>query len=118
LPRSVLDPINLTWRCRTIIQSPFIRFIILFCHVAEMLEHMRGLVERIEATSNTPIHKTCAKQCRLFKVLYDVAEMYVEVKSREDGGQVGMSWLMQYVDAFSSKASNELVLGTLTPQKL
>lgn len=93
---SVLDQIYLTWRCRTITQSPFIPFIILFCHIIETseasdLEHMRGLVETLESTSNSRAHSTCGKQRRLFKALYDVAAKYVEVKSRADGGQGGMS---------------------------
>jgi hypothetical protein len=118
LARSDLDPINLTWRYRTIIQSPFIPFIILFCHVIETsetsdLEHMRGIVETLESTSNTPVHNTCAKQRRLFKALYDVAEKYVKVKSRDDSGQVRMPWSMQYVHAFTRKASNELALSPL-----
>ena len=121
IPRSVFGQINLTWRCRTITQSPFIPFIILFCHIIETseasdLEHMRGLVETLESTSNSRAHSTCGKQRRLFKALYDVAAKYVEVKSRADGGQGGMSWSMaqqQYADAFAGTTSNGLGLGKL-----
>lgn len=121
VPRSVLGQINLTWRCRTITQSPFIPFIILFCHIIETseasdLEHMRGLVETLESTSDSRAHNTCGKQRRLFKALYDVAAKYVEVKSRADGGQGGMSWSMaqqQYADAFAGTTSDGLGLGTL-----
>lgn len=121
IPRSVLDQINLTWRYRTIAQSPFIPFIILFCHIIETseasdLEHMRGLVETLESTSHSRAHSTCGKQRRLFKALYDVAAKYVEVKSRADGGQGGMSWPMaqqQYADAFACTTSNGLGLGPL-----
>lgn len=77
---------------------------------------MRGLVETLESASNSQAHSTCSKQRRLFKALYDVAAKYVEVKSRADSVQWGMSWSMarqQYVDAFASTTSNGLGLGTL-----
>ncbi|KAE8408566.1 hypothetical protein BDV37DRAFT_279051 [Aspergillus pseudonomiae] len=91
IPRFVVDQIVLTGRSRTITQSPFILFIILFCHIIEMpevsdLEHMRGLVEKLKPTSNSRAHSTCSKQHRLFRVLYDVAAKYLEVKPRADGG--------------------------------
>lgn len=118
---SVLDQVNLTCICRTIAQSPFIPFIILFCHIIETseasdLEHMRGLVETLQSTSNSQEYNICGKQRRLFKALYDVAAKYVEVKSRADGGQMGISWSMaqqQYADAFAGATSNSLGLGTL-----
>ncbi|EYE90120.1 fungal specific transcription factor domain-containing protein [Aspergillus ruber CBS 135680] len=105
----------------TITQSPFIPFIIVFCHIIETsevsdLEHMRDFVETLESTSNSRAHSTCTKQRRLFKALYDVAAKYVEVKSRADDGQEGMSWSMdwqQYADTFAGMTSNGLGLGTL-----
>ncbi|CAM1503729.1 Fc.00g013200.m01.CDS01 [Cosmosporella sp. VM-42] len=106
----------------TIIQSPFIPFIIIFCHIietseAEDLKYMRGLVEILESTSNSHAHNTCDKQRRLFKALYDVAAKYIEVKSRADGGgQRGMSWSrarQEYADAFASATSNGVGLGTI-----
>ncbi|KAL2831518.1 hypothetical protein BDW59DRAFT_182171 [Aspergillus cavernicola] len=107
----------------TITQSPFIPFIILFCYIIETseasdLEHMRGLVETLESTSDSRPHNTCGKQRRLFKALYDVAAKYVEVNSRADGGPGGMSWSMarqQSADTFDGTASNGLMLGTLDP---
>lgn len=79
----------------------------MFCHIIETsdasdLEHMRGLVEALEATSNSQARRTCAKQSRLFKALYDVAAKYVEVKSRADGGQ---GWMLQYTDPFTGTSS-------------
>jgi hypothetical protein len=118
---SVLDLINLTKKCRTITQSPFIPFIILFCHIIETceasdLEHIRGLVETLESTSSSQSHSTCGKQRRLFRALYDVAAKYVDVKLRAGEGQRGVSWSMaqqRYVDAFASATSNGLGIGTL-----
>lgn len=99
-------------------QSPFIPFIILFCHIIETseasdLEHMGGLVETLESASDTHGHNTCDRQRRLFKALYDVAAKYIEVKSRAGGG--GMSWAMaqqQYADSFASTTATGLGLGT------
>ncbi|KAL4913703.1 hypothetical protein BDW62DRAFT_191921 [Aspergillus aurantiobrunneus] len=93
----------------TILQSPFISFIILFCHIIETsnasdVEHLRGFIETLEATSNSRAHNTCDRQRRLFKALYDVAAKYVEVKSRADSAQWDMSWSMaqqQYAGMFA-----------------
>lgn len=78
------------------IQSPFIPFIILFCHLVETpsatdLSYLRSAVETLEATadSDARTQTTCSRQRRLFRTLYDVAEKYVEVKSR--AGAVGFS---------------------------
>jgi hypothetical protein len=106
----------MTWRCRTITQSPFIPFIILFCHIIETseasdLEYMRGLVETLESTSNSRAHSTCGKQRHLFKALYDVAAKYSEVKFRADGGQGDMSWSMAC--AFAGTTLNDPGLGKL-----
>ncbi|RAQ76499.1 C6 transcription factor [Aspergillus flavus] len=105
----------------TITQSPFIPFIILFCHIIETseaadLQHMKGLVETLESASNSRVHSTCSKQRRLFRALYDVAAQYVEIRSRANGGRGGMSWSVtrqQYADAFSSATSNGLGFSTL-----
>ncbi|BAE56587.1 unnamed protein product [Aspergillus oryzae RIB40] len=105
----------------TITQSPFIPFIILFCHIIETseaadLQHMKGLVETLESASNSRVHSTCSKQRRLFRALYDVAAQYVEIRSRANGGRGGMSWSVtrqQYADAFASATSNGLGFSTL-----
>ncbi|RDW93602.1 putative C6 transcription factor [Aspergillus mulundensis] len=81
----------------SIIQSPFIPFIILFCHTIETsqpsdLEYMRTFVESLESTSTSRAQSTYGKQCRLFRALYDVAVKYVEVRSRDCTGQAEMSW--------------------------
>ncbi|KAE8137517.1 hypothetical protein BDV38DRAFT_246946 [Aspergillus pseudotamarii] len=98
----------------TITQSPFIPFIVLFCHIIDTseaadLEHMKGLVETLESTSNPRTHSTCSKQRRLFRVLYDVAVKYVEIQSRPSIGPGGMSGPMarpQSADAFAGTTVN------------
>lgn len=115
-----LDHIILTRRYRTITHSPFIPFIILFCHTIETssapdLENMRRLVETLESTSSSHAQRTCDRQRRLFKALYDVAAKYVEVQSRADGQ--GMSWAMarqEYTDTFAGAGCGVRV-GTLDP---
>ncbi|KAE8309902.1 hypothetical protein BDV41DRAFT_546384 [Aspergillus transmontanensis] len=105
----------------TITQSPFIPFIILFCHIIETseaadLQHMKGLVETLESASNSRVHSTCSKQCRLFRALYDVAAQYVEIRSRAEGGRGGMSWSVTrqlYADAFPGATSNGPGFGAL-----
>ncbi|KAH8429402.1 putative C6 transcription factor [Aspergillus melleus] len=86
----------------TIIQSPFIPFIILFCHIIETsdasdLEHMIGLVQTLESTSSESAYRMCSRQRSLFRALYDVAAKYVEVKSCAHGAQPGMSWSMESI---------------------
>lgn len=103
-------------------QSLFVPYIILFCHTIEISEatdlaHMKSLVEALECTSNVGAQRTCDKQRRLFKALYDVAATYVEVKSRADGGQAGISWSMAAeqpyaCEPFTNTTSTGVGLGT------
>ncbi|KAL4911224.1 fungal-specific transcription factor domain-containing protein [Aspergillus multicolor] len=91
--KTILLETYINW---SIIQSPFIPFIILFCHTIETsqasdLEYMRGFVESLESTSMSR-QSTYDKQRRLFRALYDVAVKYIEVKTRANGGQIEMSW--------------------------
>ncbi|KAL5046193.1 hypothetical protein BDW71DRAFT_182301 [Aspergillus fruticulosus] len=105
----------------SIIQSPFIPFIILFCHVIETsdasdLVRMRLFVESLESTSTSSAHSIYDKQRRLFKALHDVAAKYVEVKSRAGNDQKGMSvsrpLIRQCTDAFAGTP------GTLDPGEI
>ncbi|KFA66574.1 hypothetical protein S40285_09622 [Stachybotrys chlorohalonatus IBT 40285] len=113
---------NMSNALPTITQSPFIPFIIIFCHIIESsdgsdLKHIRNLVETFESTSHFQVHSACEKQHRLFKALYDVAEKYIEVKSRPDSdGQGAMSWQMaqqQYANAFANTPSQGTGIGTI-----
>lgn len=103
-------------------QSLFVPYIILFCHTIEISEatdlaHMKSLVEALESTSSVGAQRTCDKQRRLIKALYDVAATYVEVKSRADGGQAGISWSMAAeqpyaCEPFTNTTSTGVGLGT------
>ncbi|KAI0107925.1 hypothetical protein F4776DRAFT_414610 [Hypoxylon sp. NC0597] len=73
----------ITW---SLLQSPFIPVIILFCHVIDTsdaadLESLKALTDTLQLTS-PDFKQTYAKQLRLFKALYDVAQRYVEVKAK------------------------------------
>lgn len=65
---------------------------------------MKSLVETLESTSTVGAQSTCDRQRRLFKALYDVAATYVEVKSRADGGQAGMSWSMAIEQPYADES--------------
>lgn len=98
---------------RTITHSPFIPFIVLFCHVIESsdssdLEHMKRLVETLQSTTESRAHNTCDRQRRLFKSLYDVAEKYVEIKSRRDGGRGAMPWPQHHANSLTGSTLNNL----------
>ncbi|KAL4815239.1 hypothetical protein BDW67DRAFT_164736 [Aspergillus spinulosporus] len=90
----------------SIIQSPFIPFIILFCHIIETsnasdLVRMGSFVESLESTSTSRAHSTYDKQRRLFRALHDVAAKYVEVKSRAGNDQRRMSMSRPTVQQYS-----------------
>ncbi|KAL4948436.1 hypothetical protein BDW69DRAFT_176437 [Aspergillus filifer] len=114
--RTVLLEAYINW---TIAQSPFIAFIVMFCHIIETsqvsdLQHLRGLVETLESASNLRGHHTCDRQCRLFKALYDVAAKYVEVKSPTADGPRGLSRSIapqQYPDYPANITANGLGSG-------
>lgn len=77
---------------------------------------MRGLVETFESASTSNAHRTCWKQRRLFRALYDVAVKYIEVKSRAEGAKGRMSWPMarqQNTDTFAGSASSGLPFSPL-----
>ncbi|KAL7619854.1 hypothetical protein AAE478_010399 [Parahypoxylon ruwenzoriense] len=75
-----------------LIQTPFIPFIVVFCHVVETfdrsdLANLGALVETLELASSSSYSSACVKQFRLFKAMYDVAVKYVEVGQRLTGSQ-------------------------------
>ncbi|KAI1073611.1 hypothetical protein F5B20DRAFT_498875 [Whalleya microplaca] len=70
----------------SLLQSPFIPVVILFCHVVETLDaadlkSLNTLVDSLQLTSPT-FKKTYAKQLNLFKALFDVAQKYLELKAK------------------------------------
>ncbi|KAM5346970.1 hypothetical protein ACJ41O_009975 [Fusarium nematophilum] len=69
-----------------LLQSPFIPFIVLFCNIIETsdstdLDHLKRLVETLQAASSSCHYLVCQKQLTIFKALYDVVVKYFEVKS-------------------------------------
>ncbi|KAI0011132.1 hypothetical protein F4779DRAFT_256397 [Xylariaceae sp. FL0662B] len=71
----------------SLLQSPFIPVVILFCHVVETsdaadLKSLNTLVDSLQLTSPA-FKKTYAKQLSLFKTLFDVAQKFVEVKAKD-----------------------------------
>ncbi|RTE83564.1 hypothetical protein BHE90_001940 [Fusarium euwallaceae] len=68
-----------------LLQFPFVPFIILFCHIIETcneddLDRLRGLIENLESAAVEPFSTGVKKELRLFRVLYDVACSYVNLK--------------------------------------
>lgn len=96
----------------------------MFCHVIETaeasdLEHMRRFVETLRSTSTSRVYNMCQKQLRLFKALYDVAEKYIEVKSRVRGSvQDCMRWptarQQQHASVFPGTTSSNFELDPLS----
>ncbi|TEA19158.1 putative transcriptional regulatory protein [Colletotrichum sidae] len=69
-----------------LLQSPFVPFIVLFCHIIETLNEsdlalLGSLVEILQSASADSFSMGVIKEIRLFKVLYDVACKYVTLKS-------------------------------------
>lgn len=69
---------------RTILFSPFVPFIVIFCQVIETsdtsdLARLQGFVASIQGAKE--FTEASARLCRLFQVLYNVALRYVEMRS-------------------------------------
>ncbi|RSL97765.1 hypothetical protein CEP52_010718 [Fusarium oligoseptatum] len=70
----------------TLLQSPFIPFIVLFCHMIETsdssdLSCLRDLVQTLEMVTEPSQYSMCQKQLSIFKALYDVAVKYFRVRA-------------------------------------
>lgn len=79
---------------RTILFSPFVPFIVIFCQVIETsdtsdLARLQGFVASIQGAKE--FTEASARLCRLFQVLYNVAFRYVEMRSQGSGGGGGGS---------------------------
>ncbi|KAM0424825.1 hypothetical protein ACHAPT_009881 [Fusarium lateritium] len=73
------------------LESPFIPFIVLFCHMIETsdpsdLSCLRNLVETLEASSTTSQYSICQRHLSIFKALYDVAVKYFKVRATATRG--------------------------------
>lgn len=76
----------------TIFYTPFIPFIVIFCHVIETtdqtdLDRLHSFVASLEPVSQ--LSEPAARMQRLFQVLYNVALKYVEVKTSREQQSVG-----------------------------
>lgn len=84
-----------TCTSRTLLFSPFVPFIVLFCHIIEArdqtdLDRLGTFVASIQPASD--ISDAAAKLHRLFQVLHSVALRYVELhSSTPDDGQAEAS---------------------------
>ncbi|KAK4234338.1 fungal-specific transcription factor [Achaetomium macrosporum] len=69
-----------------LLQSPFVPFTVLFCHVIETcnqadLDRLGNLVEILQSNAADFFSPGVKKELRLFKVLYDVACSYMKLKT-------------------------------------
>ncbi|KAK8073269.1 hypothetical protein PG994_004168 [Apiospora phragmitis] len=76
----------------TIFYTPFIPFIVIFCHVIETtdqtdMDRLHSFVASLEPVSQ--LSEPAARMQRLFQVLYNVALKYVEVKTSREQQSVG-----------------------------
>lgn len=74
---------------RTILYAPFVPFIVIFCHIIETsdvtdLHRLRNFIDSLQPTC--AVSEGIEKLHRLFSVLYNVAMLYVEAKSKSGGG--------------------------------
>lgn len=66
-------------------QSPFIPFIVVFCHIIETgnrkdLDLLASVIETLESATHSIPSSGVRKEYRLFKALYDAACSYIEAR--------------------------------------
>ncbi|KAI8188592.1 hypothetical protein K4K48_006462 [Colletotrichum sp. SAR 10_66] len=71
-----------------LLQSPFVPFTVLFCHVIETcneadLDRLGGLIGSLQQLLTDDFSTGVKKEVRLFKVLYDVACKYIKLKTND-----------------------------------
>ncbi|KAH2457207.1 hypothetical protein KXW63_002871 [Aspergillus fumigatus] len=117
---SPLLSVYINW---TILFTPFIPFIVLFCHVIETgnlddLSRMQTFVTTMEGSCHNS--GAIAKHHRLFQVFYSVAARYTELMSSSAPMEEGQRMLKNQVDAQLSalglQPSGSYVLGQPTPE--
>ncbi|KAF6806883.1 fungal specific transcription factor [Colletotrichum sojae] len=79
-----------------LLQSPFVPFTVLFCHVVETgnqadLDRLGSLVEILQPVSADSFSTGVKKELRLFKVLYDVACSYMKLRTEAGNRPAGAS---------------------------
>ncbi|EGY14523.1 fungal specific transcription factor domain-containing protein [Verticillium dahliae VdLs.17] len=70
---------------RSLLQTPFVPFTILFCHAIETasradLQVLRSFLDTLEGTAYSSRHLSTQNQLRLFQALYSVAVRYISVQ--------------------------------------
>ncbi|KAH6949768.1 hypothetical protein BKA56DRAFT_606771 [Ilyonectria sp. MPI-CAGE-AT-0026] len=85
----------------TIISSPFVPFLVLFCNAIEHedvndLDAMQGFVDSIESASHCSV--PIAKHHRLFHVFHNVARRYLQMKAASTPSQQGHAELRKQMD--------------------
>lgn len=88
-PRSLLPrkQLSLTLLCfsRALLHSPFIPFIVIFCHIIETcnkndLDLLESVINTLQSATHRIPSSGVRKEYRLFKALYDAACSYVEAR--------------------------------------
>ncbi|KAM0235580.1 hypothetical protein ACHAP5_009705 [Fusarium lateritium] len=71
-----------------LIHSPFVPFIVVFCHIIETcdkngLNLLESVIKTLHSATNSVLSSGARKEFHLFKALYDAARNYLEVRSRQ-----------------------------------
>ncbi|KZL76750.1 fungal specific transcription factor [Colletotrichum tofieldiae] len=79
-----------------LLSSPFVPFTVLFCYVVQTsnptdLHYLGAVVETLQSVPPS-FSDSCSKQLRLFKILYDVACKYVQIKVSSRSNRSGDSF--------------------------
>lgn len=90
---------------RTILYAPFIPFIVIFCHIIETsdvadLHRLRDFIDSLQPTC--AVSEGIEKLHRLFSVLYNVAMLYVEAKSKAQQQDTDMAPIGNEFDMYLS----------------
>lgn len=91
--------------CRTILYAPFVPFIVIFCHIIETsnvadLRRLRDFIDSLQPTCS--VSEGVEKLHRLFSVLYNVASLYLEAKSKAQQQDTDMAPIGNEFDVYLS----------------
>lgn len=70
---------------RALLQSPFVPFIVIFCHIIETcdkndLDLLESVIKTLQSATDSVPSSGVRKEYRLFKALYDAACRYIEAR--------------------------------------
>ncbi|KAF5621719.1 fungal specific transcription factor [Fusarium sp. NRRL 25303] len=79
-----------------LIHSPFVPFVVVFCHIIETgdrngLELLESVIKTLQPVSDSAFSSGARKEFHLFKALYDAARKYLEARLSKESIGVG-SW--------------------------